>query len=59
MDCKQFAVPFESGRDEEGFLEMVDRLLSLPLGMVNLTKDLARLTKEEFLAFVREETNRL
>jgi hypothetical protein len=46
-------VPVERGCDSEGYLEMVDGLVSLALGTVNLAKNAIRIAGPEFSARVK------
>ena len=59
MNAGQFIVPSEGGRNSDGFLEMVNRILPRALGPVHFAEASMRLTDDEFLAFPWEGVDRI
>lgn len=58
VNPKQFIVPVERGCISEGYFEMVNGLLRLPLGAIYIAKNTVTLADLKLFAFLWDETNR-
>ena len=50
-------VPTERGRNSDGFLEMMNGLLFVPLGVIYPAENTMRLADPVLIAFLRDETD--
>jgi len=57
MDPKQLMIPVEGGCDSNGFLEMVNCLVSIALGSMYPAENMVRLAGLILIAFLRDETD--
>jgi Fe-S oxidoreductase len=55
---KQDIMPIERGCNSEGYLEMVNRLLDIPLGSIYISEKAMAFADPELLAFPREKIDR-
>ena len=58
MKPKQGLVSIERGCNSEGYLEMVNRLLRIALGVIYLAESAVRFADPKLFAFLREKINR-
>ena len=58
MNPKQLTDHVERGCNSEGYLEMVNGLLILALGVVYISKNTVNETDPKLIVFLREETDR-